>query len=271
MSFIYDYKRTTDSYPPAYWFIFCMDEILTEEFEGGLRIPFLPDIRSLGLEPENAEYIGSMDGRDCYAAGVREKAVPVGFSFQKLLPAYDRMEEDWFWIAGRAYHLLGWSLRNSFCSACGGRMEAVADERARQCTGCGIRIYPRISPAVIVSVTRGDKLLLARASRFNTPMYSVIAGFVEPGETLEDCVRREVMEEVGIEIKDIRYFGSQPWPFPDSLMIAFTAEYSSGALKIDNHEIVEAGWYGAHELPQIPGRASVARKLIDCFVREHKD
>jgi NAD+ diphosphatase len=270
MHFIYEYKYVGDDYPPAYWFLFCRDEVLTEEVNGSLRIPFFPDIRELGLEPENVEYIGSADGRDCYAASVKDAAGPAGYSFHKLLPAYEQMDEAWFWITGRAFHMLGWSNRTRFCSVCGSRMAAVAEERARQCSGCGARVYPRISPAVIVAVLRDDRILLARASKFATPMHSVIAGFVEPGETLEACVRREVMEEVGIEIKNIRYFGSQPWPFPDSLMIAFTAEYSSGTLKADHNEILEAGWYGAQELPQIPGKASVARKLIDWFVREHK-
>jgi NAD+ diphosphatase len=149
-------------------------------------------------------------------------------------------------------------------------MDPVPEERAKQCTACSSRVYPRISPAVIVAITREDKLLLARASRFKTGMHSVIAGFVEPGETLEECVRREVSEEVGLEIKNIRYFSSQPWPFPDSLMIAFTAEYSSGEITVDNSEIVEANWYKADELPEIPGKASVARKLIDWFCENHR-
>lgn len=269
MDFIYSYRDVDGNYPPAYWFIFDKDGLLLEEAPGGLRIPFITDIQALGLPLESVEYIGSMDGRDCLAAGITGAVSPAGYSLHKLLPAYEQMEEAWFWIAGRAYHLLEWAKKTKFCSVCGGKMEAVAGERARQCTDCGFRVYPRISPAVIVAVTDGDRILLARNSKRVTPMYSVIAGFVEPGETLENCVRREVMEEVGIEVKNIRYFGSQPWPFPDSFMVAFTAEYSSGVITVDNDEIIDAGWYGPDGLPQIPGKASVARKLIDSFVQRH--
>lgn len=266
MNFIYNYKCVKENYSPAYWFIFCRDAFLAEETQDSLRIPFFTDIRNLKLQLENVEYIGSMDGKDCYAAGIEEIKTLPGYSFHKLLPAFGRMDEAWFWITGRAFHLLGWSKRTRFCSVCGSRMSAATEERAKHCTGCSSRVYPRISPAVIVAITRDDKILLARSSRFTSSMQSVIAGFVEPGETLEDCVRREVKEEVGIEVKNIRYFSSQPWPFPDSLMISFIAEYSSGTLTIDNNEILEAGWYGTQELPEIPSKASVARKLIDWFL-----
>jgi NAD+ diphosphatase len=137
---------------------------------------------------------------------------------------------------------------------------------ARQCHACGLTLFPRISPAVIVLVERSGKALLARSSRFQEELYSVIAGFVEPGETLEETVRREVKEETGIDTKNIRYFGSQPWPFPDSLMIAFTARYAGGEIKVDNEEILDAAWFSADQLPTIPGKISIARALIDWFV-----
>jgi NAD+ diphosphatase len=130
-------------------------------------------------------------------------------------------------------------------------------------------MFPRISPAVIVLVERGDKVLLARANRFPGKFYSVLAGFVEPGETLEETVAREIKEEVGIEVKDIRYFGSQPWPFADSLMIAFTATYAGGELRIDEEEIVDAGWYEPDNFPDIPGKISISRQLIDWYVTKH--
>jgi NAD+ diphosphatase len=127
-------------------------------------------------------------------------------------------------------------------------------------------MFPRISPAVIVLVEHEDMILLARANRFQGELYSVLAGFVEPGETLEEAVRREIKEEVGIDVKDIHYFGSQPWPFPDSLMIAFTASYAGGDIKVDGDEITTAGWFKAGNLPEIPGSISIARKLIDWYV-----
>ena len=145
-------------------------------------------------------------------------------------------------------------------------MELKYHERCFACPACSFVSYPRISPAVIVSIEKDGKLLLARAKRFQGVMYSVLAGFVEPGESLEDCVKREVKEETGIEIKNIQYFKSQPWPFPDSLMMAFTAEYAGGTLTIDQEEIVEAGWYSPEDFPITPGKVSVARALIDHFV-----
>ncbi len=145
-------------------------------------------------------------------------------------------------------------------------MTQLPTERAKRCPKCGLVNYPRLSPAVIVLISRGDELLLARAHRFPTGMYSILAGFVEPGESLEETVVREVREEVGIEVKDIRYFGSQPWPFPNSLMIGFTATYAGGDIVLEPEELVDAAWFNKHNLPQIPPKISIARKLIDWFV-----
>jgi NAD+ diphosphatase len=174
-----------------------------------------------------------------------------------------------FWIGGRGFQLINWDRTTRFCGRCGSPTQSSDSERAKVCQNCGLRNYPRISPAVIVAVTRERRILLARAFRFPMKIYSVIAGFVEPGETLEQCIRREIKEEVNIEVRNIRYFGSQPWPFPNSLMIAFTAEYAGGELRIDNEEIMDAGWFEAHELPNIPDKVSIARRLIDSFIRTH--
>jgi NAD+ diphosphatase len=127
--------------------------------------------------------------------------------------------------------------------------------------------YPRLSPAIIVAVIKDNQILLASAKRFPVKFYSVLAGFVELGETLEECVKREVLEEVGVNVKNICYFGSQPWPFPDSLMIAFTAEHDSGEIKINSGEIEEAGWFSADSLPQIPPKISIAHHLINWFIQ----
>ena len=149
-------------------------------------------------------------------------------------------------------------------------LNARTDVRAKECSECSRLEFPRISPAIIVLIEKGDALLLARSARFAGQFFSVLAGFVEPGESLEAAVYREVMEEIGISVKNIRYFGSQPWPFPDSLMIGFTAQYESGEIRIDGEEIVEAGWYQAGNLPKIPGKLSIARQLIDWFIEKHK-
>ena len=174
-----------------------------------------------------------------------------------------KFDEQMFHIYGRARQLLQWA-ENNHC----GRAETGEDRRrCFLCPSCGLSSY-RLSPAVIVSVV-GTALLLATSARFQVRMFSVLAGFVEPGECLEECVRREIREETGIEVKNIRYFKSQPWPFPDSLMVGFTSEYAGGELKIDGREIVEAGWYGPDELPAIPGKISIARALIDRFIEQY--
>ncbi len=136
-----------------------------------------------------------------------------------------------FRVAGRAVQIVEWDETHRFCGRCGGPTERVPGERARLCTTCGHSAYPRIAPAVIVRVTRGDALLLARGRRWTEPIYSLVAGFVDPGESLEETVAREVREEVGIEVGDIRYFASQPWPFPHSLMLGFEAEHAGGEIR----------------------------------------
>jgi NAD+ diphosphatase len=148
-------------------------------------------------------------------------------------------------------------------------LQAKTIERAKECLKCGLLHFPRLAPAIIVLVERGNQLLLARSRHFIPGLYSVIAGFVEPGETLEQAVEREVREEVGIAIKDIRYFGSQPWPFPHSLMIGFTATYAGGNIFLSDSEIEDAGWFTSQNLPALPGKISIARKLIDWFLEKH--
>ncbi len=147
-------------------------------------------------------------------------------------------------------------------------MTQIVGDRAKRCPNCGLVNYPRLSPAIIVLISRGEDILLARSPRFPSLMFSVLAGFVEPGESLEETLIREVREEVGIEVKDIRYFGSQPWAFPNSLMIGFTAVYAGGEITIEPAEIAEAAWFHKHDLPNIPPKLSIARRLIDRFVEE---
>ena len=145
---------------------------------------------------------------------------------------------------------------------------ARRSERALVCAKCGYTVYPRISPAVIVLVTKGDKVLLQRNTHYRGVVWSLVAGFVDPGESLEDAIRREVREEASIEVKDIRYFGSQTWPFPSNIMIGFRAEYASGELKPDGEEVVESGWFDREHLPEIPRHGSIARAMLDAWVAE---
>ena len=184
--------------------------------------------------------------------------------------AADLMDVDDYWHMNRAFHLADWDRRTRFCGACAAPMERSDGEIAKVCPSCGAVSYPQIAPAVIMAVVRNGRLLMAHNRRHPGQMYSVLAGFVEAGETLEHAVSREVHEEAGILIRDIRYFSSQPWPFPNSLMVAFTAEYAGGELRGDDDEIDDLGWFSPADLPaQIPSSYSVARRLIEWFVSEY--
>ncbi len=256
----------------ARWFIFSGHKLLVKLENGVPDIPVLQDgPRNLGLEAVRAQFLGTIDGEACYSADVPEFAeAPQEMLFSGLRGLYDTLDGALYRVAVVAVQVVDWDRTHQFCGRCGEKTRYKEGERAKECPRCGLISFPRISPAVIVAVERGEKLLMARANRFPAAFYSVLAGFVEPGETLEETVVREVKEEVGIEVTDIRYFGSQSWPFPDSLMIGFTAQYAGGEICIDTTEIVDAGWFGADELPELPGKISIARQLIDWFVEKQQ-
>jgi NAD+ diphosphatase len=174
------------------------------------------------------------------------------------------LSDDEWNIAGRATQMLEWQRDHQFCGRCGRANEAVRNTRAMRCSADGTMAFPRLSPAVIVLIERSDGCcLLGRNRGWDIPMYSTLAGFVEPGETLEDTVRREVFEEVGVRVDNIRYFGSQPWPFPNSLMLGFVAEWVEGEITVDGDEVIDAQWFRPDDLPMIPPPMSIARQLID--------
>jgi NAD+ diphosphatase len=254
----------------AWWFVFRAQKMLVYKENSVTAVPLSITLEELGLCPVCERYLGTLRGARCFAAYLPDETdPPANMTFHGLRGLFGELNEDLYGIAVRALSIINWDNTHQFCSQCGSRAEKRNDILARQCLGCGFTMFPRISPAVIVLVERGKKVLLARASRFTEEIYSVIAGFVEPGETLEETVAREIKEETGIEVKNIRYFGSQPWPFPDSLMIAFTARHAGGEIKVDNEEIIEAKWFTADRLPNIPGKISIARSLIDWFVAKH--
>ena len=208
-------------------------------------------------------YLGVLDGRHCWSVGVDVD----GDGFVDLRLLYGSVDETTWTVAGRAVQLVAWDRTHRYCGRCGTPTEPAPGERAKRCPACGLLAFPRLAPAVIVLVTRGDdEVLLARNANFPAAMYSTIAGFVEPGETLEEAVRREVKEEVGVELDDVRYFASQPWPFPHSLMLGFTATWAGGDIEIDGREIADAQWFRRDALPMIPPPMSIARRLIDSFV-----
>lgn len=254
--------------PPvnAFRFFFRKQRLLIIQEGEKTRIPQTRDLEKTNLFAERRHFFGMLNGRPCYASEIGDdEAIPEPFSAMELRQVFRCFETDGVQAAGLAGHLLAWHRNHQYCSRCGKPNEDKEDERAKICPECGLINYPRLSPAIIVSVVRDGKILLAHSTRFPENFYSVLAGFVEPGETLEACVGREVFEEVGISVKNISYFGSQPWPFPDSLMVGFTAEYAGGEIKEDGVEISHADWFEPDRLPRIPPRISIARKLIDGF------
>jgi NAD+ diphosphatase len=253
----------------ALWFVYRQDRLLLKRSNSSGHIPDTRDLKTTNLSPTRKQYLGALDGRECYAAELPDIDPDLdGFDLVGLRETFGHLDEELIWIAGRANQLVDWNRNHRYCGQCGNPTKDRTAERAKICPSCGLVNYPRLSPAVIVAVIRNDELLLATNKRFKSGFFSVLAGFVEPGETLEECVAREIQEEVGICVKNIRYFGSQPWPFPNSLMVGFLADYDSGEIHVNRSEIVEAGWFRAHNLPSIPPRITIARHLIDWFVHQ---
>lgn len=248
--------------PPAYWILRFEHRLLTTRadhagsiFPSGLAADF--------GNPENVLPVGRLLGLPCYAADLDQLPDIPSCAATPLRSIFQLAGAETFALAGRAAQLLDWQQHHRFCGRCGTATVMKAGEHAMQCPGCGLVTYPRISPAIMVLVRDGDKLLLARSPHFKPGVFSALAGFVEPGETLEECAIREVREEVGVEIARLRYFHSQPWPFPNSLMIAFFADYAGGTLTPDQHEIEAADWFALDALPLLPEPISIARRLID--------
>jgi NAD+ diphosphatase len=229
-------------------------------------VPRLQLLQSLQLA-EAVHYLGELGGTACVAVRLPDDAPePEGWRYAGLRSLFFRLPEPLLAIAGRAFQVVEWDRSHRYCGRCGTPTRDKPGERAKECPACGHTAYPRVSPAMMVLVTRGSELLLARAPRFPPGMYSALAGFVEPGETIEDCIRREVREEVGIEVGNITYFASQSWAFPHSLMIAYTAEYAGGDLRLDEAEIAEARWFAWDAVPELPPSISISRRLIEATV-----
>ena len=251
----------------GWWFLFCRSRLLVNLKDKSAQVPLLKHPGELGLVPLRTQYLGRLNGQHCYSAEIDEALdVPSEWAFRGLRSLFGFLPDEIYSIAGAAVQIVDWDRNHQFCGRCGTQTFSRTNERAKECPNCGLISYPRISPAIIVLVQRGERLLLARSLRHPSNMYSVLAGFVEPGETLEEAVVREIREEVGLEIINLRYFGSQPWPYPNSLMIAFTCEYASGEIVLAADEMADAGWYHIDQMPRIPPSISIARQLIDWFV-----
>ena len=250
-------------------FAFKKDQLLTRLQDEQAQVPTLSDLA--GLAHTDQHYLGVCpEHGHCYALELAEETkAPTGLAFHGLRDIAPKLGLTLFGIGGRAVQIVAWGQTHRYCGRCGSENVHAENERAQTCPCCGLMCFPRLSPAIIVRIERGDQILLARNHRFPAGLYSVLAGFVEPGETLEECVVREVREEVGIYVEDIRYFASQPWPFPNSLMLGFTARHKSGEIEVDNNELAEADWYRPNELPNLPLPLSIARRLIDDYLKKH--
>ncbi|MDF2893073.1 MAG: pyrophosphatase [Clostridia bacterium] len=248
------------------YFIFSGDKLLVEEKDDSVKILDKDSLSAYNMVLKAPLYLGRLDSIPYIAADLPSAQImQSSLKLIGLRQVFGQIEDELFWLAARAYHLINWSKNTTYCGRCGSETFMKESEHSKYCPKCGLALYPKISPAVIVAVTKKDEILLAKNALNKSGFYSVLAGFVEPGENLEECVAREIKEEAGINVKNIQYFGSQPWPFPDSLMVGFTAEYADGELVIDRQELSDARWFKADALPEIPGKLSISRRLIDWF------
>lgn len=245
------------------WFVFHESTLLVIADDAGTRVPRRGELQRLGVLPARCHYLGRLGECGCFTAETDTAATLPSAEWRGLRALFGRIHEATFALAGRALQVIEWDQTHRFCGRCGAPTERHPTERARVCPSCALRSYPRIAPAMMALVLRGRELLLARSPHFPEGMYSALAGFVEPGETLEETLVREVREEVGIEVANLRYFGSQPWPFPHSLMVAFVADYAGGTITPQPDEIEAADWFGIDRLPRLPHAFSIARRLID--------
>lgn len=259
--------RHTQQGADALCFVFQEGRLVVDVSPNG-PVPRCESFNQVGLPINHKHFLGLWQGQGCFSGELPAGLpLPEGHATVDLRRfAMEVQDDDLFAMAGRALQIVQWDHSHGFCSCCGSRTEDHARDFAKICPSCGYTQYPRISPCIIVLVTRADHVLLACGANFNRPMYSTLAGFVEPGETLEQAVHREVWEESGIVIKNLQYRGSQPWPFPHSLMVGFWAEYAGGEIQVDPHELADAGWYHLSQLPPIPPKGSISRRLIDDYL-----
>ncbi|HEX7054394.1 MAG TPA: NAD(+) diphosphatase [Burkholderiales bacterium] len=287
----YEHRVSCESPGEAHWFVFRGNDLLVElgpptrpsddprvrARPAWARLPYGSALQKnhnwLGPAVLRTLYLGRLAGSDCWAAELPGEAEPpAGMAFAGLRTLFSVLDDAHFALAGRALQLVDWDRTHQFCGRCGARTEPRREERVRVCPACKLSAYPRVAPAVMALVHREKggrhELLLGRSPHFPPGMYSALAGFVEPGESLEQCVAREVAEEVGVRVERLRYFASQPWPFPHSLMIAFICEWRDGELALQDAEIEDAKWFDVLQLPKLPSRISIARRLIDSLCQE---
>jgi NAD+ diphosphatase len=263
-------RHPADGRPLGRCFAFVGADLLVHAPDSTIEVPTWDDLRRWALTSIRQQYLGSLDGEPCWSAELPTTLTPPDrTSLVGIRALYGELPEPHYALAGRAIQVIAWERDHQFCGRCGTPTECVPVERARRCPACGLISYPRLTPAIIVLIEREGRILLARGHAFAPGRFGIIAGFVEPGESLEEAVRREVREETGIELADVAYFGSQPWPFPHGIMIGFRAKHLRGEIAIADGELAEADWYAVDQLPAIPTKLSIARRLIDDWAARH--
>ncbi len=258
-------------YPPsqpaaglAIWLLFRSGELVVQEQDNNLTLLRIDDdtLAALPVKGDTVLYLGTLDGVPCNAAELEpEQPLPSGWRAVGIRTLFDHLDDIDYAAVGYAAHILRWQHDSHFCPVCGQVMGPLAEQWMRQCPNCGYTAYPPVAPAILVLIHDGPRVLLVHKPGWG-PRFSIVAGFVEPAESLEQCVRREVREEIGVEIADITYVSSQPWPFPYQLMIGFTARYVGGDITPDQKEIDQAAWFHFDQLPDLPAPLSLSRQLI---------
>lgn len=242
-----------------YWFVFYEDLILLDQDH---NIPCAAQAPCVLTMQDVCIPVVDYQQTPCRAISLAECRTPQGYEFVSLRSSFELLPRALYALAGKARELLYWDANNQYCGKCGSPL-VFHTPISKHCPNCGRTVWPQLSIAIIVAVTRGPEILLVQSNQFKSDYMGLVAGFVETGETLEECVHREVMEETHVQIRNLRYFQSQPWPYPCGLMVGFKAEYASGELQLQRSELNKGGWFRPDNLPQIPGKVSLARRLID--------
>lgn len=255
----------------VYWFVFNKGDIMLQKCaDGTYTIPLCEEPPVELSSVSHIMDITPMDDNNAVKT-FRIDYTPDETKFEMcgLRQSFYKLSHDFYLKAGKCNELLYWDSNTKYCGVCGTPMRMDTDI-SKRCPNCGKTVWPQLATAIIVLISRGNDLLLVHARNFKTDFYGCIAGFVETGESLEEAVRREVMEETSLTIKNLRYFKSQPWPYPCGLMVGFFAEYESGELKLQESELSRGNWFNKNNLPTIPEKLSLARMLIDKWLEEHK-
>lgn len=254
----------------AFWFVFCKTDIMLEKLaDGTYAVPLQEEPPIPIKEWTRIHNITPLAGTPVKTFRVDAPVTNISkYEMCGLRASYHKLPVDLYLKAGKCEEILYWDANTQFCGVCGGHMRTHTDI-SKRCENCGKEVWPQLATAVIVLVHRGDEVLLVHANNFKGDYYGLVAGFVETGETLEQAVQREVMEETGLRIKNLRYFSSQPWPYPCGLMVGFFAEYESGEIRLQRSELGAGGWFKRNNMPEIPDKLSIARKLIDHWVESN--